>query len=465
MELSKSKAFQKAMTCHKELIFLILFVVFTNYIYIRHNHKFSNNVVLNGDEWEYHSLAVNLAYGHGYRSVQLEEFEKYKFLMIKGNIRCESTYKRFIRPSEYDFDRTPGYPMFLALIYGIFGVHPFIVKIFQTIIMAASYAFMPVIGSYYWGWKGTVTGIISSLISAKWFTHDPTRILTEPLTLFNLVLIALSITYCEEKFTFTRGLILGLLCSSAVLMKGINLPISIFLFFYLIVKSFTARAGIIPLTSYFLGVIFFILPWTLFISRETGSFVFLSTQLRVELLDSYNEESIVTGRSETAWRILRKNDKGHFFHRISKKKYRTLEGTLESIRTFLEQNMDKIPSMIATRFRNAFLSKSSGYFKLDLRYTPWVIGMLLFYLVSWIGRWKGWDCGKEKIPVFPVIYFFNLLVIIIIFYGISRFTKFYTPFFVLPTIYLGLESLNLIFHKSYLLYFAFVNKKSRGVQS
>ena len=74
---------------------------------------------------------------------------------------------------------------------------------------------------------------------------------------------------------------------------------------------------------------------------------------------------------------------------------------------------------------------------------PIVTGMFLYYLAAIIAV-KPKGTIEKKIPVFPLIYFLNILLITLIFYGSYRFILPFLPFFILPAAYLFLKIVKLL---------------------
>ena len=83
---------------------------------------FSDRAYFGGDTWEYQSMAVNWAKGHGLKFGSIEKFSVYKFDQGKE----KEYYSTFIRSGKnggfYNYYRTPGYPIFVGVIYKIFGI-------------------------------------------------------------------------------------------------------------------------------------------------------------------------------------------------------------------------------------------------------------------------------------------------------------------------------------------------------
>ena len=69
-----------------------------------------------GDTWEYQSIAVNFAEGHGIQKFGgMEPFDTYKF---EKQDKLPDYYSSFVADAGQDnFYRTPLYPLFLGIVY------------------------------------------------------------------------------------------------------------------------------------------------------------------------------------------------------------------------------------------------------------------------------------------------------------------------------------------------------------
>ena len=217
---------------------LIIFLITFFYLFWKYQSRLIDTAIFGGDEWEYQSLGVNLAFGHGYQEGRLEEFPAYKFntsenlfLYHDPLTGAHLTYKDYFNQGGvYSFYRTPGYPVFLALIYKIFGVHPLYVKITQIFLLAVCAAFLPLIGQLLWGAVGFGSGIVSAVLFVLFYSPAPAQIMTEPLIVFVLFVWALLFIYWEKQASFFRTFLLGIFSAVIVLVKGLNIFIPIFFF-------------------------------------------------------------------------------------------------------------------------------------------------------------------------------------------------------------------------------------------
>lgn len=411
------------------LICLLLFLFSFLYLWEASCDKLSDTIFLAGDSVDYQSLAVNLVLGHGYKIGGVDKFETYKIDRTSGNYKTDKTYDGFIARAGFHFYRTPGYPLFLAFIYKLFGIHPRIVQIIQIILLAISVSLLPVIGGYYWSKPGIIAGIFSSLISLKYFLPAPSKIMAEPLSTFTLFVLVIFLMLWETKRSVARTFLLAITCSICVFVRGITFFLPVFLFIYIIfiLRKSTEKFKL-PIV-FVLGVLLCVLPWSLYATKNHGSLVLISTQPEISLLDSNNEDSLKTGRWEPTWRKKKQNDPKYLYNRLKNSGY----PRLKKLSIFIRQNKNAVPGLLKNKIWAGFFTDGEGRFR--TKYLPSIAGMLLYYLIV-IFAVKRKSNIIKKIPIFPLIYFLNILFITLIFYGYPCYTVTFIPFFVLPAIYL-----------------------------
>ncbi len=130
-------------------ISLVLLIVYS--VVLLKTIKFDNRVPLSGDGWEYQSVAVNWAKGYGLMkngAVAGDYYDDYKFYQEVDEVyqpTLQSFKKRGAKGGFYSFYRTPGYIVFLGVVYKLFGVLPILVKKIQLVFIAIIAAFLPLI--------------------------------------------------------------------------------------------------------------------------------------------------------------------------------------------------------------------------------------------------------------------------------------------------------------------------------
>jgi hypothetical protein len=270
-------------------------------IYFFNNKKFNDTAFFGGDTWEYQSMAVNWITGHGLSFGGYEPFSVYKFSLTGSDVTSEGrknflSYFKRTSPLE-NFYRTPGYPVFLGLIYKLFGIHPAIVKQIQLLIFIIIGGFLPFIGWFYWKKQGLIAGTAAGFIFINTYsiltpmaniTH-PSEILAEPLITFMMFVLLIASIFWQEKKTLLRTFILGVILGLSLLIKGSNIYIPVLYalyFFYLFIKK---GLSIKPLIILITGIFLIVIPWSVYASIKTGHPVILSTQGENALLDTNNE--------------------------------------------------------------------------------------------------------------------------------------------------------------------------------
>jgi len=193
--------------------------------------------IVTGDTVEYHGIALNIAQGKGYKF-------KEKPTALRG----------------------PIYPLFLGLVYKIFGQHLKAARVVQCIIGGLS-----VLITY---WIATAmfnpgVGIIAALISTFYppFLHymnwsGPGYLLAETLFSFMTLLAVLCLVYYAQKQSLISMIASGVVLGLATLTKGaLILLIPLLPFWILYVKKFSLK---ICVKESFIIIGFFLLtlsPW------------------------------------------------------------------------------------------------------------------------------------------------------------------------------------------------------------
>jgi len=172
-----------------------------------------------GDTWEYQSMGVNFAKGHGIQKFgALEPFDVYRFEKITP---LPAYYNDFFQSAgEDDIYRTPAYPLFLAMVYKLFGVSPKTAKIFQLFMLVIIAASLPFVGYHYWGKIGFISGIPAGGLYLARNYKLAEQILTEPLIAFTVFLVLVALMIFEYRQRTIPAIILGLTLGVALLVKG-----------------------------------------------------------------------------------------------------------------------------------------------------------------------------------------------------------------------------------------------------
>lgn len=270
--------------------------------------RFADTAFFGGDTWEYQSMGVNLARGHGLRFGGIEAFENYAFQPTKEAPPYLERFERLGREGGLvSFYRTPGYPVFLAGIYATVGVHPAAVRHLQLAMIALAASLLPFIGWRIWGKRGFGAGALAAL--PYYFQRrelaDP--IMTEPLIIFMLLALVLSCLAWDRRRTPGHTLAAGAMLGLGLLVKGSLIFLPPLLAAAMVWRARSSLTGLL----FLVGVAAPILPYSMYATSVNGSPVFLSTQGSVVFLDGNNEASIRTGGWAPEW----KSDSTSFYNR------------------------------------------------------------------------------------------------------------------------------------------------------
>jgi len=336
-------------------ISIILFTIyFAKYSVNESYHDYCN---FGGDAWEYQSMAVNFAKGHGVQKFGgIENFSVYKF-----NNNTEGSAEYFTKNAGTDnFYRTPGYSVFLGLVYKVFGVSPLAAKKTQLVILLLISVSLPALGYYLWKTPGLVCGIIASYFHADGYYDISMQILTESLIMFWAFLITLLFLLFEKKSNFITAILLGISIGIGFLIKGSFLFLPLLIVCFLIYRYFKTKekkqiANLILVTGFTLACI---VPWSVYATKQSGKPIFISTQGDQILLDGNNE--FATGAWANQWA----KDSTSFYNNDK------MEDKSAAIRVlnFYAHYPEKLPVLISQKIVRGFIPF----------YSLWVLVALFF---------------------------------------------------------------------------------------
>lgn len=193
-----------------------------------------------GDELRYTTPAVNLLAGHGFSSAVSEPYP----------------------PSEAT---VPGYPLFIAAIYAVFGQHNSAVRIAQSLLDVLTCLLVAFISFSLAPAALRTPAAISALLiygCLSWFTVDWTRyVLTETLALF---FTCLAIAVGIAAFRMGRWLwpVAGAICGMALLIRSDSmLLVSAFVLFLALQVVRRRAAAAANLLLFSLAVVVILAPW------------------------------------------------------------------------------------------------------------------------------------------------------------------------------------------------------------
>ena len=365
-----------------------------------------------GDSWEYQSLGVNLAKGLGYRFGGLAPLADYRF---KPDGHAPGSPQVFAEPDRFQvshFYRTPGYPLFLALVYSVAGVHPLVVKLLQALMSALACAALPWISSGYWGRRGLLSGAAAALVFAATLCPDPTQIMAESLLLFSLLAWSICFAAWERRGGGRLLVGLGALTGWALLVKGwlVFLPPLVVVAIALH-RGTPGRARVLGAALFLGALVASVLPWSLYASSRAGQVVVLSTQGEVALLDTNNEDSIASGRWEPKFRM-EPRDPAYFYNRPE---VRDL-GPLQKVASFWAAHAGQLPRAMWNKLAAAFDS---------------ILLALVVLLMAC--AYLAWGLTRTLAPpVFPLLLLVDWLLLALIFFSSERYSLPFVCFFLIP---------------------------------
>jgi 4-amino-4-deoxy-L-arabinose transferase-like glycosyltransferase len=395
--------------------------------------RLSGDVAFQTDQVHHQFLAVNLLHGHGYQVGPVDDFAVYR---IEQPPRSHDYYKRFIRSRahRYTFGRTPGYPLLLAGIYAVCGVEPASARVVQALLNALAAASLVLLGTLFWSRPGGLAGLIAAAAHTAFYASDPSALMAEPLVAVGLLGVTGGYLLWSRKRTAPRALALGLLVALALLIRPnvVFLPL-VFAALVLARVRPVSRAAVQCL-ALVAGVLLPILPWSAYAtarSEEPGrqgegaGLILLSTQPSRTLLDGNNEASLDDGRWHPEWRTSRAGDQRFFYNRAAREN----RSTASLLAEFWADNLARLPGLFARKIAVALERP---------RDLGALLAMLAFYLALAISAAFRRRVAQPVGAFLPLILWANLLAIVAILFGDSRFVQPFVPLALLPAAYFPL---------------------------
>jgi len=175
--------------------------------------------------------------------------------------------------------RPPGYPVFLAGVYALFGPDPGAARWIQAVVDVGSVGLVFILGRRLFGRRaGLLAGLLAAVNLAP--AAAPARILSE--TLFGFLLLAALGLLVEPRpvRATAAGAVLGL----ATLTRGILLPFPPAVALWLWIREGRPRSAALLLV----GFVVSLAPWTVRNAVELHALVPVSTQVGHTLYSSYH---------------------------------------------------------------------------------------------------------------------------------------------------------------------------------
>ena len=250
---------------------------------------FTDTAKLARDTWSYQSIAVNFAKGYGFHTTgNICDFNEYKF-ENDLNQRYLNKFNAF--GGFTDVHRNLGYPLFLSMVYYVFGIHPLAAKYIQLAMLVFIAALLPRIGHHYWGKTGYVSGFIAGPFFLAGNYRLAGSIMSEPLVAFAVLLIVMGCIYFEIKKTTGSGIVLGIVFGICLLIQGSLILIPPLYVGYYLIKNPGGYFRCLMLV-FFTAIV--VLPWSVFISRKAKLMKNDLVQIKQLVLDnslSINEKN------------------------------------------------------------------------------------------------------------------------------------------------------------------------------
>jgi len=228
----------------------ILFGIFIIALFLRLSTVFNQkdiDKVPRGDASAYDQIALNLASGNG-------------FSQVKDGSMTPVVY------------RTPGYPMFLAGIYYIFGHHYIIARIIQAILGALYCIITFLISNIIY--DDPKIGLVASLCTALYkpfisgfhYYGGPALMYSESFFMFIVGLAILALLYFIKKGDIKSGMLAGFLMGLALLTRPEFAIFPVLLVIYLLYVSHLSIKRV--LRKYFILYLFTILTMSPWVARN-----------------------------------------------------------------------------------------------------------------------------------------------------------------------------------------------------
>jgi len=415
---------------------LIAFLIsLSTFLFLCHYFVASNNffnIVENyKDQWVYHIPAVNLSKGLGFQEGLVDNVDEYR---LKSTPENDVEIQRLKHTRGYSFYAPSGYVFFLAGIYKSFGVRPDVARFIQILVLILALSSFPYLGGILFGNIGIFVGALSTYLYISFFKFNYISLSPEGLLFFLLTIYAIFWVRWEREFSGGRLFVLGILMACCNIVKGTTVFIPLFSVIY-IFFSFSQKPFFVRFkraTLFILGYLILVIPWTIYATNKSNKLVLFSTNWENVLLDSHNEDALVSGKWSPAWRKSLNRNELYFYNRPNMAK----QDMLSKFLGFIGLHKGVLWKLYWRKLWYAFGKFPETFYATFL--------MIFYYFVFVIVKWKLKDNHSEKFKEIiqngsqsslPLIYLCNLLLIIIIFHGMRNIVNEFTPFFLIWGLY------------------------------
>jgi len=270
------------------LIFGVMFFVLFFIFIFKVNLSNKIDVFYGSDEWDYQTIAVNFATGHGFHVTGgFEKPEVYKF----GHVDSGTFEKQELLRGITNIHRPPLYPLFVGVMYKIFGVNPSYIVIFQLLLLCIVAAGLPLLGFFLLQSKGFYSGIISGIVFM--FVNHKMAEYFLPGQAFTAFFIFIFIFIAEKFFrkkTTLWAVAMAIALAVSLLFHATMILVVGFIVIYLLIdlKNGNKWINVKNLITFSIVFIAVLLPWHLFAYKtlrelKHDSFVVLSATLNTSL--------------------------------------------------------------------------------------------------------------------------------------------------------------------------------------
>ncbi|MDD3876492.1 MAG: hypothetical protein PHT69_07705 [Bacteroidales bacterium] len=279
------------------LILCILYFLF----YVFHVNLTNRiDVHYGSDEWDYQTIAVNFAKGHGFHiSGNYENPETYKFGHIDKNVFDKQELLKGIP----NIHRPPLYPLLIGIIYKISGINPVVIVLLQLFLLCLLASLLPFISLRFFGKNGFWIGILSGFLFMI-YAHKMANIFL-PGQVVTLFLVTMYV-YVFQGFLKTRSfkylILASTLLSVSLLFHASMILVLGFMGTFLfigIVKERDLKA-LYQLLAFVIINLLILLPWHLYAfgvlaDLKKESVIVLNTITDISLDKEKKAEIISTG--------------------------------------------------------------------------------------------------------------------------------------------------------------------------
>ncbi len=326
------KYFQKlflklAPVIEKRILLFCLMLLFIYIAIFSSIIRLDDKIKISGDYPVYQIAAVNLIKGQGLDSQSF--FDKYKFdNVITDSVYYDDYYKEILscENSRLSAWVPPAYPIFLSIVYKIFGVSPYIARYIQMLLLLIVAAFIPLWMFYYFRTQGFVLGIVAGFVFIINYYPLSNEIMTEPLTIFFCFLLLFSLKYFELKMSNFSAVFLGVSLTCALLVKGVVVFLVLFYIILMIYKHFKRKNHLYSRKILVVFVAFFVslLPWIIYSNLNEGIIQKLSfskeeiTEDKVKLTTIMSDVEKLKSFKQFDSTLLEANKNEFHIHQITK---------------------------------------------------------------------------------------------------------------------------------------------------